>query len=57
MIIQDNLNLATITLADFASDAPIGTALATVDIVSSVIIPQATKGRLLSLPNPTDTKP
>lgn len=55
-IIHDNLNLSTVTLWDFAADWVIGSAATTVDIVSSIIIPQTTLGRNLTISNPTDAK-
>lgn len=55
MIINDNIKPATVTLANFAANAPIGTAAATVDIASSFRIPQTTVNITLSIPTPTDT--
>lgn len=45
--------LRPVTLTNFAANAVIGTAAATVDIASILIIPQTTQDITVSLPNPT----
>jgi hypothetical protein len=55
MIIQDNVVTATIALANFAASGAIGTAAATVDLASSIVITQTTAAIALTLPSPTDT--
>lgn len=44
------------TLGNFAANAAIGTAAATVDNFSTVLIPQTTAGISLTIPNPTNTQ-
>ncbi|HPC92131.1 MAG TPA: hypothetical protein P5317_07625 [Myxococcota bacterium] len=44
------------TLANFAANAAIGTAAATVDPFSTIAIPQTTAGITLTLPNPTNAQ-
>lgn len=48
--------LRSVTLANFAANAAIGTAAATVDIASTIIIPQTAVGIVLTLPNPTNAQ-
>ena len=48
--------LRPVTLANFAANAAIGTAAATVDVASELIIPQTTPNIVLSLPSPTQTQ-
>lgn len=45
-----------ITLINFAANAAIGTAVATVDVASVILIPQTTAGITLTLPNPTQAQ-
>jgi hypothetical protein len=54
MVINDRFKLNTMALPNFAANAAIGTASATVDVVSSVAIAQTTANILLTLPSPTD---
>jgi hypothetical protein len=51
--IQDNLRLATTTIANLATGGVIGTAATTVDIGSAFNINQTTAGQALTLPSPT----
>jgi hypothetical protein len=46
--------LGSVALTDFAANAPIGTAAATVDTYSGAVITQTTAGITLTLPNPTN---
>lgn len=55
MRIQDNIQFATITLANFTANGAIGTAATTVNQASCFIIPQTTANITLTIPNPTDT--
>lgn len=48
--------LRPVTLANFAANAVIGTAAATVDIASIIRIPQTTQNIFLTLPNPTNAQ-
>lgn len=48
--------LRPVVMADFAADAAIGTSAATVDIASTVHIPQTTASIVLALPAPTNTQ-
>lgn len=54
MIIQDNIVTATIALPNFAASGAIGTAAATVDLASSIVVTQTTAAIALTLPAPTD---
>lgn len=54
MFIATNQKLATIALANVAAAGPLGTAAATVDVVSSLTINQTTAGIALTIPAPTD---
>lgn len=54
MILQDNLVTATIALPNFAASGAIGTAAATVDLASSIVVTQTTAAVALTLPAPTD---
>jgi hypothetical protein len=54
MIINENLILSTLSLPNFTANGNIGTASATVDIVSSFNIAQTTAGISLTLPTPTN---
>lgn len=53
MNINNKLTLGTLTLANFAANAAIGTAAATVDNFSSFDIGQTTAGIVLTVPAPT----
>lgn len=53
MILAQNQYNSTLTLANFAVSGSIWTAATTVDIVSSIRIPQTTAWRTLTLPTPT----
>lgn len=55
MLINDTLVLATLPLANFLTSGAIGTAAATVDVVSSIVITQTTASVSLTIPSPTDT--
>lgn len=48
--------LRPVTLANFAANAAIGTAVATVDVTSHIIINQTTAGITLTLPNPANAQ-
>lgn len=48
--------LRATTLGNFAANGAIGTAVATVDNFSTVLIPQTTVGRTLTIPNPTNAQ-
>lgn len=48
--------LRNVNLANFAANAVIGTAAATVDVASTINITQTTAGITLTLPNPTQTQ-
>jgi hypothetical protein len=52
-LIQDNLRLATTTIANLATGGSIGTAATTVDICSAFNINQTTAAQALTLPSPT----
>jgi hypothetical protein len=54
MIINDNLKLSNIAIANIEVNGFIGTASSTVDICSSFNINQVTRNVILHLPNPTD---
>lgn len=55
MRIQDNIQFATITLANFTANSAIGTAIATINQASCFIIPQTTANITLTIPNPEIT--
>lgn len=55
MLINDAVVLSTLPLTNFAANGAIGTAAATVDIVSSITVVQTTAGISLTLPTPTDS--
>jgi len=48
--------LRALALTNFAANAAIGTAAATVDAASHIVIPQTTANISLTLPNPTNTQ-
>lgn len=48
--------LRPIALADFAANAAIGAAAATVDVTSHITLSQTTAGRTLTIPAPTNTQ-
>lgn len=48
--------LRPVTLANFAANANVGTAAATTDIASELLIPQTTQNITLTVPNPTNTQ-
>ncbi len=48
--------LRPVILANFAANAAVGTAVATVDVTSHIIINQTTAGITLTLPNPTNAQ-
>ena len=48
--------LRPVTLTNFAANAAIGTAAATVNVASTLIIPQTTAGITVTLPSPTNTQ-
>lgn len=54
MIVNDNLLLSTIALANFAAGGPLGTAAATVDVASNFVLTQTTASIAVTLPAPTD---
>jgi hypothetical protein len=53
MIFTTPLQFQPVTLANFAASGAIGTAAATVDLSSTLIVPQTTDGITVSLPSPT----
>jgi archaellum component FlaF (FlaF/FlaG flagellin family) len=54
MQIHDQLKLSTLALGNFATGGVIGSAAATVDVVSAFSVAQTTANQTLSLPAPTD---
>ena len=57
MIINENVRLASLIIANLATGGSIGTALATVDVCSNFNVAQTTAGQTITAPNPTDVTP
>lgn len=54
--VQSALILRPVTIADLAANGAVGTAAATVDVASTLVLSQATANIALTLPNPTNAQ-